>query len=56
MKEAEELPQKVMDADILNEGGLLVFEHSDKKDYSGLPGFREVRKYGKVNFSIFEKV
>ena len=55
LKEAEELPQKVLEADILNEGGLFVFEHSDKKDYSGLPGFREVRKYGKVNFSIFEK-
>ncbi len=55
LKEAAELPGKVMSSDILNEGGLFIFEHSDKQDYSALPGFMEVRKYGKVNFSIFEK-
>ena len=55
LNEAKELPGKVMSSGILNKGGLFIFEHSDKKDYSALPGFREVRKYGKVNFSIFEK-
>ena len=55
LKDAERLPELVMGSDILNEGGIFIFEHSDKKDYSGLPGVKEVRKYGKVNFTIFEK-
>jgi 16S rRNA G966 N2-methylase RsmD len=55
LKDAERLPELVMGSDILNEGGMFIFEHSDKKDYSGLPGVKEVRKYGKVNFTIFEK-
>ena len=51
---AEELPGLVMESGILKPGGLFIFEHSDKQDYSHLPYFREVRKYGKVNFSLFE--
>ena len=56
LKEAETLPEKVMGSGILRPGGLFIFEHSDKKDYSALPGFSEVRKYGKVNFSIFKQI
>ena len=55
LTEAGELPEMVMNSAMLNDGGLFIFEHSDKQDYSGLLGFKEVRKYGKVNFSIFEK-
>ena len=55
LEEADKLPEMVMNSGILNAGGLFIFEHSDKQDYSGLPGFKEVRKYGKVNFSIFER-
>ena len=55
LERAKELPELVMQSDILNDGGVFIFEHSDKQDYSHMPYFREVRKYGKVNFSIFDK-
>ncbi|NPA37110.1 MAG: methyltransferase domain-containing protein [Chlorobi bacterium] len=55
MKDAEKLPEMIMNSDILNEKGIFIFEHSDKADYSELPYVREVRKYGKVNFTVFEK-
>jgi 16S rRNA (guanine(966)-N(2))-methyltransferase RsmD len=53
LKEAETLPWEIMNSGILKPGGMFIFEHSDKKGYSHLSGFSEVRKYGKVNFSIF---
>lgn len=53
LKEAEILPEEVLKSGILKSGGLFIFEHSDKKDYSQVSGFSEVRKYGKVNFSFF---
>ncbi len=53
MKEAETLPEKVLKSGILKPDGMFIFEHSDKKEYSHTPRFSEVRKYGKVNFSIF---
>ncbi len=53
LADAGKLPGLVMQSEILNPGGLFIFEHSDKQDYSTLPQFKEVRKYGKVNFSIF---
>ena len=52
-KEAETLPEEVMNSGILKPGGMFIFEHSDKKNYSHLSGFSEVRRYGKVNFSVF---
>ena len=53
LKEAETLPEEVMKSGILKPDGMFIFEHSDKKSYSHISGFSEVRKYGKVNFSIF---
>lgn len=53
LKESENLPEEVMKSGILKPEGMFIFEHSDKKEYSHLAGFSEVRKYGKVNFSIF---
>lgn len=34
----------------------LVLEHSSKYDFSKHPNFSEQRRYGKVNFSFFEKL
>lgn len=39
----------------LNDGGLLIFEHSAKHDFSEHPCFMQSRSYGSVNFSFFVK-
>lgn len=51
---SDELVKNVIDRKLLNDGGLLIVEHSDQEDLSALPGFEEHRRYGHVNFSIFE--
>lgn len=48
-----EIPPAVNTAGILRPGGLLIIEHSKDQNFSNVPGFRETRKYGKVNFSFF---
>lgn len=50
-----ELPYLVREAGILAPGGLYVQEHSKGVDFSGVPGFLEMRHYGAVHFSLFRK-
>lgn len=50
-----EIPQLVLQADILKPDGLFVIEHSRAYDFSTLPGFADHRVYGSVNFSIIRK-
>ncbi len=54
LKEIESIPGYIFEHTILNENGWLIVEHGDKTNFSKHPGFRETRKYGGVNFSIFE--
>ena len=51
----EEVIELVFDKQLLNEGGWLVIEHSEGKDFSAFPNFSQHRNYGKVNFSFFRK-
>lgn len=51
-----EIPRLIMEKDLLNDGGVFVFEHGKNNDFSTLPYFREHRSYGSVNFSVFQKV
>ena len=51
----EEIPEAILNADILEDGGLLIVEHPKEIDFSLHKDFKEIRKYGKVNFSFFEK-
>ena len=51
----EEVIGLVFKKAMLNEGGWLVIEHSEGKDFSALPYFSQHRNYGKVNFSFFRK-
>ncbi len=53
LKEAKELPEQLLKSGVLKPGGLFIFEHSDRNNYSHIPELSEVRKYGKVIFSIF---
>lgn len=48
-----EVAHLVLDAGIINPGGLFILEHSKAYDFSDLQGFLERRIYGSVNFSIF---
>ena len=50
----ERLVKRVFDNNMLSPEGWLIVEHDKFVVLDKLPGFRELRKYGKVNFSIFE--
>lgn len=48
-----EIPAKVLASKLVKPGTLFIIEHNKTHDFSALPGFREHRAYGSVNFSIF---
>jgi 16S rRNA (guanine(966)-N(2))-methyltransferase RsmD len=50
-----EVPNIVLESDILKKEGLFILEHPKEFDFSEHKYFSENRKYGKVNFSFFEK-
>lgn len=50
-----EIPQLVLQADILKPDGFFIIEHSRAYDFSTIPGFVDHRIYGSVNFSIIRK-
>jgi 16S rRNA (guanine966-N2)-methyltransferase len=54
LKNFTEVPNAVLDAGLLNEGGVFIIEHPKEYEFSNHPLFRERRNYGKVNFSFFE--
>ena len=49
-----EIPELVLNSNLVKEGTLFVMEHSKNYDFSSLPHFLEHREYGSVNFSIFQ--
>ena len=53
LEKLPEIPDLVLNGDLLNEGGIFVFEHGKNYDFSEHPRFLEHRSYGSVNFSIF---
>ncbi len=48
-----EIPGLILGSSMMKDGTLVIVEHSSHYDFSSLPGFREHRAYGSVNFSIF---
>ncbi len=54
MPKAELLPDIIFENELLSEGGLLIFEHSSKKDYNNHPRLVDFRSYGNVGFSFFK--
>ncbi len=55
LSELGELPERVMQSQLLADGGLFVLEHGKDYDFSTRPDFVEHRAYGSVNFSLFRK-
>lgn len=53
MPKAELLPDLIFENELLNGDGLLVFEHSSKKNYNEHPRLADFRSYGNVGFSFF---
>lgn len=49
-----EIGPLVREHGLLNKGGIVVIEHPGTIDLSGQAGFLEHRKYGHVNFSLFQ--
>lgn len=49
-----EIPEMVLNSNLLHPGSIFIIEHSKKHDFSNLPHFAQHRAYGSVNFSIFE--
>ena len=54
LKNLEEIPQIVLDKDILSEEGIFVLEHGKHNNFEEHPCFLERRAYGSVNFSLFK--
>lgn len=53
MENKTEVIELIFSKDLLNPRGWLILEHPGSDDFSSLPNFHELRRYGKVNFSIF---
>ena len=53
MDEIPEIPKRILDSGLLEKDGWLILEHGSQHSFSGQSGFRELRKYGSVHFSIF---
>ena len=53
-KQFAEIPQRVLNGNILLPEGLFILEHSGKYDFSAYPEFKEERHYGSVHFSFFQ--
>lgn len=51
----KEVPDTILEADILAPDGLFILEHPKEYSFAAHPNFKELRNYGKVNFSFFEK-
>lgn len=47
------IPARVLSSKAVAPGTVFIIEHSKAYDFSDLPGFKEHRVYGSVNFSIF---
>lgn len=48
-----DIPGMILNSALVKPGTLVIIEHNKTHDFSSLPGFREHRAYGSVNFSIF---
>ena len=52
---SEQVVKLVLERGLLRPGGILIFEHSKKMDFSDLDEFWQLRSYGSVQFSFLKK-
>jgi len=55
MKNLEDLPMLIREHNLLREEGWLVIEHDKHIEFTQKTGLFDHRKYGKVNFSFFNR-
>ena len=55
LPELPQIPDLIFRYGLLEDNGILVFEHGKKDDFSAHPCCIDHRAYGSVNFSIFRK-
>ena len=55
LKNLPELPDLIFSSDLLNQEGIFILEHGRENDFQQHPYFTEMRNYGGVVFSFFEK-
>lgn len=55
LKELKEIPEFVLNGNMLNKNGIFIFEHGKDYDFSSHPNFFRHVAYGSVNFSFFTK-
>ncbi len=53
LQELPQLPNIIIDKELLKPNGIFVLEHGKNYDFSSHPNFLEHRSYGSVNFSLF---
>jgi 16S rRNA (guanine966-N2)-methyltransferase len=49
----DQIPDLIFEHKILTDDGLFILEHPQEFNFSKHPNFKELRKYGRVNFSFF---
>jgi len=49
----DELPRKIFQKELLNNGGWFVLEHTPRNNYNSYVGYSTQRNYGSTVFSIF---
>ncbi len=55
MEGQEDLFKTIMQGNLLEDRGWLIIEHDAHHSFENLPGFKQQRRYGSVNFTILEK-
>ena len=55
LKELVEIPNMILNGNMLKEDGIFIFEHGKDYDFSQHPQFVRHIAYGSVNFSFFKK-
>ena len=53
LKRLAEIPDLILNSNLLSPEGLLILEHGKTNDFSSHPFFSELRTYGSVHFSFF---
>lgn len=53
MEGIERLPGMILSSGIVGSASMIILEHSERYDFSTDPAFDQLRKYGKVCFSLF---
>src|SRR6476620_9014767 len=49
----DDLPKKIFEKDLLNEGGWFILEHTPRNNYENFEHYKSSRNYGTTVFSIF---